>query len=377
MRPCIRCALLLVGLLGLLGCSQKGAKLQKSVVPPDRTLFETGEEYLHKSQYIKARLAFQTLINTYPDSDLAADSYLAIGDSYYDEGGTENLLQAEDQFKDFIVFFPTSPKAEDAQLKVIALNMKMMRSPDRDPSYAGKAEEAIKTFLSKFPDSEYAPYVKQYLLDVQDSLAQSDLMVGQFYEDKGNFAGAILRFREIMDRYPSFSSMDETYFHLAKILERTENKDEAAIYYGRIAEGYPFSKRFEEAKERLQVMGKPLPTVDTQLATLNQARLKPSEGFSPLKPIVDFAGALGFTGPPDRYEEVKKAVEAQKTLAAGTEAGAVAQGGGEAGDGILIQTTLKKDASGKTEQTTVLGGNPSNANAQPSDKEEESKKESR
>jgi len=375
MRPCIRCTLLLVGLLGLLGCGQKGAKLQKSVVPPDRTLFETGADYLHKSQYIKARLAFQTLINTYPDSDLAADSYLAIGDSFYEEGGTENLLQAEDQFKDFIVFFPTSPKAEDAQLKVIALNMKMMRSPDRDPSYARKAEDAIKSFLAKFPDSDYTPFVKQYLLDVQDSLALSDLMVGQFYEDKGNFAGAILRFREIVDKYPSFSSMDETYFHLAQILERTENKDEAAIYYGRIAEGYPFSKRFEEAKDRLQEMGKPLPTVDTQLATLNQARLKPSPGFSPLKPIVDFAGALGFTGPPDRYEEVKKAVEARKTLAADTEAGEVAKGG-ETGDGILIQTTLKKDASGKTEETTVLGGNPANANAQPSDKEGESKKES-
>jgi len=61
--------------------------------PPDRTLFETGEEYLEKSQYIKARLAFQTLINTYPDSDLAADSYLAIGDSFYSEAEQRTIFR--------------------------------------------------------------------------------------------------------------------------------------------------------------------------------------------------------------------------------------------------------------------------------------------
>ena len=148
MRLSLRHTLLLLLLLSVWGCGQKGAKLQKSVVPPDKTLFETGSEYLKKSQYIKARLAFQTLINTYPDSDMAAESYLAIGDSFYDEGGTENLLQAEDQYKNFIVFFPTNPKAADAQMKIVSLNMRMMRAPDRDQQASYKAEAAIKRMLA-------------------------------------------------------------------------------------------------------------------------------------------------------------------------------------------------------------------------------------
>src|SRR5207247_11451362 len=101
----LRYVFLLV-LLGTWGCGQKGAKLQKSVVPPDKTLFETGQEYAQKSQFIKARLAFQTLINTYPDSELSAESYLAICDSFYKESGTVNFLRAEDQYKYFIIFFP-------------------------------------------------------------------------------------------------------------------------------------------------------------------------------------------------------------------------------------------------------------------------------
>jgi outer membrane assembly lipoprotein YfiO len=363
MRPFFRYALLFLILLTVWGCGQKGARLQKSVVPPDKTLFETGSEYLKKSQYIKARLAFQTLINTYPDSDMAAESYLAIGDSFYNEGGTENLLQAEDQYKNFIIFFPTNPKAADAQMKIISVNMKMMHAPDRDQQNSYKAEQAIRAMLRQFPDSDYVPIARQLLNEVQETLAESDYGVGQFYAQRGNFAGARSRYKDIVDKYPNFSAMDDTYYQLAQALEKTENSDEAAIYYTKIASGYPFSKYFDAAKERLKSMGKPVPEVDKQLAALNESKLKPSEGFSPLKPFIDFATALGFKGPPDRYKEAQKQV-AEKKAEEAAQAGTQAQGEKTADD-ILIQTTLSKDQSGKTQTQTVLGGSPNGTQTAP------------
>ncbi len=369
MRALGRYSLALIILAGVWGCGEKGARLQKSVVPPDKSLFETGSEYLRKSQYIKARLAFQTLINTYPDSELAADSYLAIADSFYDESGTENLLQAEDQYKNFIIFFPMSPKAADAQMKIISLNMKMMRSPDRDKTYSYKAEGAIRKFLSDFPNSEYVPIARQYLREVQENLALGDYNVGLFYADRGNYIASKSRFKEIEEKYKEFSLMDDALYRLAESLEKTENSDEAAIYYGRIVAGYPFSAHFETAKSRLESMGKPVPQVDTQLAAQNQARVKQPEGFSPIKPFVDFIEALGFHGPPDRYEYAKKTVEAQRAGAA-----APTQADGErTSDGILIETTLTKDASGRTSDTTTLGGIP-NATPSDTDKNEDSEK---
>jgi outer membrane protein assembly factor BamD len=318
-------------LLWISGCGQKGAKLQKSVVPPDKTLFETGQEYLSKSQYIKARLAFQTLISTYPDSELSADAYLAMGDSFYDEGGTENIIQAEDQYKNFIIFFPTHPKAADAQLKIISGNMRLMRSPDRDSTYSIKAEAAIKKFLEQFADSDFTPIVRQYQTEVEENLAQGDFGVGSFYYEKGNYIGAKSRFQEIVDQYRDFTGMDEALFRLADSLEKIKNPNEAAAYYAKIATGFPFSKRFEDAKDRLQKLGIPLPPVDTLLAAQNQAKLKPSEGFSPLKPFINFAEALGFKGPPDRYEYAKKAVETQKADAVAAAAASAARRRGQAG----------------------------------------------
>jgi outer membrane assembly lipoprotein YfiO len=367
MRPIVRYFLICFILLYSWGCGQKSAKLQKSVVPPDKTLFETGSDYLKKSQYIKARLAFQTLINTYPDSDMAADSYFAIGDSFYDEGGTENLLQAEDQFRNFIVFFPTSPKAPDAQLKIISAMMKSMHAPDRDQQNSERAEREIKKFLDQFPDSDYVPIVRGYLDDVQEVLAKRDFGVGQFYADKGSYAGAKGRFQDIIDKYKNFSGTDETLFLLASVLEKSNNPDEAAIYYGKITSAYPFSKRFEEAKERLNLLGKPVPPVDTQSAALNQSKLKPAEGFSPLKPFIDFGKALGFVGTPDRYELAKKTVEEEK--AKSVEAAASAKTGEGGTDGIQIETTIRKNASGETQTSTVLSGGSGSTSSQQSDED--------
>jgi outer membrane protein assembly factor BamD len=355
MKPTVRTIFLCVVLIYSWGCVPKTAKLQKSVVPPDKTLFETGEDYLKKGQFIKSRLAFQTLMNTYQDSDLAPDALMAIADSYYDEGGTENLLQAEDSYKNFIVFFPSNPKAPDAQLKVIALNHRMMRSPDRDQQYSFKTEEAIQRFLSQFPDSDYVPIVKRYLLEVQENRALANLGVGQFYEhDRGNLAGALQRYKEIPEKSPNFSQMDEVLFRMAGIMEKAKGLDEAATDYGKIVSAYPFSKHAEEAKARLMALGKPIPEVDTQLAAANQARIKPSEGFSPLKPFIEFGKALGFVAPPDIYAQAKKEQEEKAKIA---QAEAAKAGGAPAGAGndIQIQSIIRKSATGETQDTTVLG----------------------
>ena len=353
MHSYIRTALV-IGAIGFtVACGQKGAKLQKSVVPPDKTLFETGQEYLGKSQYIKARLAFQTLINTYPDSELSADSYMAIGDSFYDEGGTENLLQAEDQYKNFIVFFPTNPKAVDAQFKVFSLNRKMMRAPDRDQTYAVKAEAAAKRLIELFPDSPYAEIAKTELREVQEVLAKGNHMVGSYYFDKGNFRGAEGRYDYVVKRYQDYSELDDVLFRRAQSLEKIEKTDDAAASYAKIAQAYPFSRHFEEAKASLERLGKPIPAVDQALAAENQKKVKPEQGFNILWPVTEFLGALGFAGPPDPYKV------AQRRVAEMAEAQAAAQAEAAAGNGaqsdVAIQATLKKDASGATEVETVLG----------------------
>jgi len=372
MKQTIRCVFLCAILLYSFGCHQKSAKLQKSVVPPDKTLFETGSAFLKNGQFLKARLAFQNLMMTYPDSEMAPEAHFGMGESFYEEGGTENLLQAENQFKDFIVFYPAHPKAADAQMKNIAINMKMMGTPDRDQHYAFKALQGITSFLRQFPDSDFAPIVKKYKTDVEEDLALGNLGVGKFYEERNNILGARGRYKEILDNYPDFSQMPEVLSRIASILDKVKNTDEEAIYLGKIVSEYPFSKQSDGAKAKLSALGKPLPKVNEKIAAANQAKVKPPEGFSPLKPFIDFGKALGFVGEPDRYEEAKKSVEAEKVKVA--EAAAKEISPQKPSDDILIESEIKKSASGETKDTTVLTNNSNTATPSPADKKKEEQK---
>ena len=358
-------------LMAVAACGgQKGAKLQTSVIPPDKTLYQNGNEYLDKSQFIKARLAFQTLIRTYPGSDLEAEAYLAMGDSFYKEGGTENLLMAEDQYRNFIIFFPTNPKVIDAQMKIISILMRQMNAPDRDQSYTRRAEAELKKMLLMFPDSDYIPIARQFLDEVQEVEALGDLGVGDFYAGRGNFLGAASRYKDIDVKFPHFSKMDEAYFKLAQAMQKIEQSEEASKYLSKIVSGYPFSKYSEAAKTELQKMGKPVPEVDSQLAEQNQALVKTPEPFSPLKPLIIFAEAIGFKGPPDRFAQAQKEVAAARAQAENADANG-AQGGGKPGD-VLITGTIQKGPDGKPVAGADAKGTPQ-ATDKNSDKKQDPK----
>ena len=333
--------LILLGSFLLLGwgCAQKSAKLQKSVVPPDQTLFETGTDFLKKGQYIRSRLALQNMISTYPDSEMLADAYFAVGDTYFEEGGTQNWLQAEQQYNDFITFFPADPKAPDAQMKKIALNRKMVGAPDRDQTQTKNGEREAMKFLEMYPDHDFAPIVRNELNFFRDNLALYELGVSNFYARRKNYAASIGRLKTIMDDYPDFYKTPEVLFKMADYLEKTNNPDEAEIYLDKLVSAYPFSDYFDDAKQRLVAMGKPVPDVNTVIAEANQSKMKSPEGFSLLTPLNDFVGALGFKGPPDIYKEATEALAERKKKEAEV---AAAQKASEKEEGIDIKSTIRK-----------------------------------
>ncbi len=309
MRFLSKFSLLVLTALLLSACGQKSAGLQEGAVSPDKTLFENGMKFLKKSYFIKARLSFQTLINTYPESEYTPLAFYAIADSYYDEGGTENLLQAESQYKDFIIYYPNDDKADDAQLKIAAINYRLMKPYDRDPTYARKAEAELKKFLEMFPDSDLAPTAQEFLHDVEENRANSIQDVGNFYFKRGAYNASQSRYQEVLKDYPTYSHLDATLYNLAESLEKTGRIEEATVYYAQLVEGYPFSDHFDDAREKLILLEKPVPEVNKQLAAQHEANRR-IESFSLLDPI---RGVIHtFTGGEDPYEVAKRRAEERK-----------------------------------------------------------------
>src|SRR5271170_3370656 len=196
---------------------------------PDKILYERSMADYKRGRYTEARLSLQTLINTYPDSEYLAKAKLAIGDSFYKEGGTSNLTQSIETYKDFITFFPFLDESAYAQMQVGMAHFRMMEKADRDDSQAQFAEDEFQTFLLKYPNSPLVPKAEQHLRDVQEVLAEGDFRVAQFYYVKGprSYRAALARLNEIIDRYPLYTKSDDALWMAGNIYDKAERREVA------------------------------------------------------------------------------------------------------------------------------------------------------
>src|SRR5216110_2130834 len=169
---------------------------------PDKVLFDRGMDAMKHNRFDVSRLDMQTLINTYPDSEFIARAKLALADSWYAEGGTAAMSQAEIEYKDFETFFPNMPEAAEAQLKIANIHYQQMEKPDRDYTHAKRAEDEYRNLILQYPDSKLLPEAKQRLMEVQEVLAEREFRVGRFYYLRESYPASIARLRSVVDRYP-------------------------------------------------------------------------------------------------------------------------------------------------------------------------------
>src|SRR5450631_3539864 len=108
--------------------------ITKDTQQPDKVLFDKAIADIEHGRYEVARLTLNTMINTYDTSEYLAKAKLAVADSWYREGGTHGLAQAEAEYKDFILFYPQMEESAESQWKVCQIHYKQMDKADRDSS---------------------------------------------------------------------------------------------------------------------------------------------------------------------------------------------------------------------------------------------------
>src|SRR3984885_9462174 len=176
---------------------------------PDKELYDKAMVALKKGRYDVARLDLQTLLNTYPESEFRMRAKLSVGDTWFKEGGTAALTQAEAEYEDFITFFPNAPEAAEAKMKVADIYYQQMEKPDRDPLNAEQAEKEYREMVNMFPDSTLVPRAKQRLRDVQEVLAEREFQIGSYYETRSDYIASIARLETVSDSYPLYSRSDQ------------------------------------------------------------------------------------------------------------------------------------------------------------------------
>ncbi|HZC66179.1 MAG TPA: outer membrane protein assembly factor BamD [Candidatus Dormibacteraeota bacterium] len=266
---------------------------------PDKVLYLRALDDIKHGRQEVGRLNLQTLINTYPDSEYLAKAKLSIADSYYKEGGTANLAQAIQAYKDFIVFFPFLPEAPYAQLQVANSHYQQMQKPDRDRTEARDAEDEYQTFLQKYPNDPLGDKAQQHLRDVQEVLAEGDYRIAYYYYVKGDKRAAASRLTSITTRYPLYSKCDHALWMLGDLYETSEKRDVAVKYYAQVVRDYPMSPIVADAKYKLKAFGIPIPQPDPNALAWMTANANAPRPKIPLykKPI-----DLLHTGPVSEFQ---------------------------------------------------------------------------
>ena len=257
---------LVVCLAVLTGCRKKKYEnpITKDTQQPDKVLFDKSVKDIEKGRYEIARLTLQTLINTYDTSEYLAKAKLAIADSWFREAGSAGLAQAEAEYKDFILFYPTMEESAESQEKICMIHYKQMEKPDRDDNHALRAEEECRQLLVQFPNSKFAPRATQRLRDIQEVLAEREFRVGEFYHTKGSHPAASNRLQAMVDHFPLYSQGDLALWQLGDSYEKMGNrfKDKAVTSYSRLVKDYPLSPYADEAKNKLKTMEAVIPEAD-------------------------------------------------------------------------------------------------------------------
>src|ERR1700728_416435 len=160
--------------------------ITKDTKQPDKVLFDRSINDIEHGRFEIARITLNTMINTYDQSEFLAKAKLAIADSWFREGGPAGLAQAEAEYKDFILFYPTMEEAAESQEKICQIHYKQMDKADRDPDHALRAEQECRQLIVQFPNSKFAPQAEQLLRDIQEALGEAEMRVGTFYHQKGS-----------------------------------------------------------------------------------------------------------------------------------------------------------------------------------------------
>ena len=348
---------------GLLRHKKYEQPITKDTQQPDKVLFDRAIKDIEHGRYEVARLTLNTLINTYDSSEYLAKAKLAIADSWYREGGSHGLAQAEAEYKDFELFYPQMEEAAESQWRVCQIHYKQMDKADRDNTQAQRAEDECRQLLVQYPNSKYLDRAKQMLRNTQEVLGEKEFRTGAFYYNKGASPASANRFQYLTEQYPLYSGADEALWQesraFARMGDRFEDRQAAALT--KLVREYPISDHLDEAKEQLTTMKRPVPQADPAAYARMKYELENKTTDSMLTKSLSI-----FTRGPSTAAAAKMGSPAMATVRPPTPVSvpntaglgeAVANGGGGISDVTASQASQSElDAKPEARQSTAPSG---------------------
>jgi outer membrane protein assembly factor BamD len=256
----IRALALLVITLALMigGCKSAQNRNNRPTVSPEllnlskEEIFNRAEDLLERKKWTKAREYYGHVYENYPNDPLGRRSLLRIADTYFRQGDSVSLVEAQYKYRDFINRYPGSEFADFAMLQIANVSYKQMERPDRDQAKTLEAIQKYREMLAAYPNSSLRPDAEEKLKSALDRVARHEHVVARFYIQRRNWNAAITRLMTVVNDYPDYSERAGTFYDLGTALEGADRKGEARLYFERVVAEFPDGEYAKRAKVKLQ-----------------------------------------------------------------------------------------------------------------------------
>lgn len=249
------CIALGVAMMGC-GATSKPGAVAYSVTAQQN--YDKGLKELEEKDWLAAAKYFAFIKARFPYSKYAVLAELRTADA---EFGAGRYLQAIDAYKLFIKFHPTHEMVEngyasyrigEAYVKELPSDFWLLPpSYEKDQSATMDAERELKTFLTKYPKSPYAEKAKKLVAKVSMRLAKHEWYVANYYWERGNAMGTVIRLRRLLERHPGVGFDGDALWLLGRAYMKAELPDRAREAWQKLVEAHPSHEHAGDARAAL------------------------------------------------------------------------------------------------------------------------------
>ena len=235
-----------------LGGGGGGSTDTRYVARDVNTLYNAAKDRLDRGQYKIAAALFDEVERQHPYSPWARRAQQMSAFSYYVAGDYNKAIEAS---RRFLSIHPGNKNAPYAFYLIALSYYEQINDVTRDQKITEQALATLGEVTRRYPNSSYAADALLKIDLVKDHLAGKEMEIGRFYQRRGKWLAASIRFRTVIEKYETTTHAPEALMRLTEsylaLGVPTEAKKSAAV----LGANYPGSKWYERAYELVNKHG--------------------------------------------------------------------------------------------------------------------------
>lgn len=234
-----------LSLLATAGCARQNNRADLPYVARDvGTLYSAARVRLDRGQYKEAAALFDEVERQHPYSIWARRAQLMGAFSYY---LNKDYTQAIQSAQRFLSVHPGNRDAPYAYYLVALSYYEQISDVTRDQKITQQALDALGELSRRYPNTRYAADARLKVDLVRDHLAGKEMEIGRFYERRGQWLAASMRFRSVVDQYQTTTHTPEALMRLVETYLSLGLREEAKKSAAVLGANYPGTDWYKRA----------------------------------------------------------------------------------------------------------------------------------